>query len=142
MLFACSYHIYLDSIHSYAAYVAIEVIIITTVSSTLLLIDAMSALKCWGVPNKTRDDSRYKVEGDYESEDDDPKKRLAKRKDQLEVMGGDEDRINIELRNQSLVSADYESSMSKLHDTVSKLSGNQLDENTRRQIQMLEELAR
>jgi hypothetical protein len=90
----------LDSIHSYAAYVAIEVIIITTVSSTLLLIDAMSALKCWGVPNKTRDDSRYKVEGDYESEDDDPKKRLARRKDQLEVMGGDEDRINIELRDQ------------------------------------------
>ena len=49
MLFACSYHIYLDGIHSYASYVAIEVIVLTTISSTLLLIDAMSALKCWGI---------------------------------------------------------------------------------------------
>lgn len=61
-------------------------------------------------------------------------------------MGGDDDQSYNQLRNQSAVSADYESSIpleSRLQDAVSQLSGgNQFDENTKRQIQMLEELAR
>ena len=82
MMFACSYFLYDDGLFSYAGFAAIEVILVSTVSACLLLIDAISALKCI-----TPKENKVNVEGaarvaagaDYESEDENTKKRIMKK---------------------------------------------------------------
>lgn len=45
MMFACGYHLYVDGLFSYASFVAIEVIIISSILASLMMLDAISALK-------------------------------------------------------------------------------------------------
>lgn len=52
MMFAVCYYLYIDGIFSYAGFAAIEVIAISTVSGCLILLDAASALKCYGKPKQ------------------------------------------------------------------------------------------
>ena len=52
MMFAVCYYLYIDGIFSYAGFAAIEVIAISTVSACLILLDAASALKCYGKPKQ------------------------------------------------------------------------------------------
>lgn len=51
MMFSCGYFLYFEGIFSYAGFVAIEVLVISTLSSGVMLMDALTALKC-GIPNE------------------------------------------------------------------------------------------
>lgn len=46
MIFACAYFLYIEELFSYASYVAIEVVVISTFAASFMIIDAISALKC------------------------------------------------------------------------------------------------
>jgi hypothetical protein len=46
MIFACGYFIYIEGLYSYASFVAIEVIVISTMAASFSLVDAISALRC------------------------------------------------------------------------------------------------
>lgn len=83
MMFACGLHLYTDGLFSYAGFVSLEVLTISTIMSTLMLLDAISALKC----TKPREQKVVYAEGvakvaagaDYESEDEKPQKRIIKK---------------------------------------------------------------
>lgn len=73
MLFACSYFLYVEGLFSYASFVAIEVIVLSSLAAALMLLDAVSALKCKTASgSSSRQDGNKVITGaDYESEDDD-----------------------------------------------------------------------
>jgi len=81
MMFACAYYLYIDGLFSYASFVAIEVIAISTLMACLMLLDAISALKCNTKPDsKLIDANKVATGADYESEDDLPNKKILKRR--------------------------------------------------------------
>lgn len=46
MMFACGYFLWIDGIFSYAGFVAVEVISVSTMTTLLTFLDAISALRC------------------------------------------------------------------------------------------------
>jgi hypothetical protein len=94
MLFACGYFLYIEGLFSYASFVAIEVIVISSLAASLMLLDAISALKCKTSESKYKQDGNKVITGlDYESEDDNEGKRIARKKkwkDMGDELGADE----------------------------------------------------
>lgn len=75
MMVSCAYFLYSDGIISYAGFAALECIAISTLATFLMLLDAVSALRC----NKPREKkqvqhgvARVAAGADYESEDEKP----------------------------------------------------------------------
>ena len=97
MVFSCAYFIYVDGVFSYAAFAAMEVAAITTLMTCILLLDAMSTCRCNCGNTKKAPYLPHKVAtgAEYESEDDDPgKKLMKKRREGGEEFGADESMPN------------------------------------------------
>lgn len=79
MMVACSYYLYQDGLFSYASFAAIECIALSTLIASLMLLDAVSALK---LTNKSTASDKNKIVtgADYESEDENDVKKLRKKK--------------------------------------------------------------
>ena len=104
-MFACAYFLYSDTIFSYTGFIAVEVIFISTLGASLLLLDATTALRC-KVKDKDLSSvvpanaARLALGADYESEDEmDGKKlrkKLAKRTklNQADELGADQNEPN------------------------------------------------
>lgn len=93
MMLSTAYFIYTDGIFSYAGFVSIEVIAISTVMFCMMAVDAMTGCRC-NLPKERRAYQSSKVTqgADYESEDEQPGKRLVKRRrDGGDEFGADED---------------------------------------------------
>lgn len=97
MMVACTYHLYSDGIFSYAGFVAIEVIAISTLMASLMLLDAVSALKCRMESSKrmsVEPAARVAAGADYESEDENDGKKIMKRRrakqNDIDEFGADE----------------------------------------------------
>ena len=91
MMFAVIYFIITDGIFSYAGFVAIEVIAISTLMASLMLLDAISALRCRTDPKRLVKPLNSKLQAglaDYES--DNEGKKILKKQNQLEDFGADE----------------------------------------------------
>jgi len=81
MMFATGYFLYTDGIFSYAGFVAIEVIAISTLMACLMLLDAVSALKCRVNPKRSVEPAAQVATGaDYESEDEKQGSRILKKR--------------------------------------------------------------
>ena len=71
MMGACGYFIMTDGFWSYPGFVASEVVTLSTIMTMLLLIDAISAIKCKTVgKRKTNKAIRVATGADYESDED------------------------------------------------------------------------
>ena len=70
MMFSCGYFILTDGFWSYAGFVAVEVIFLSSIITMLMLIDAISAIKCKTV-GKRKSNKAIKVAtgADYESDE-------------------------------------------------------------------------
>lgn len=82
MICACVYFLITDGMFSYAGFITIEVIVITTISSFLMLLDAISVLKCKSVGKDNQTKAiRLAIGNEYEEDDDKPeiKKILSRR---------------------------------------------------------------
>lgn len=91
MMFAVIYFIITDGIFSYAGFVAIEVIAISTLMASLMFLDAISALRCRTDPKRLVKPLNSKLQAglaDYES--DNEGKKILKKQNQLEDFGADE----------------------------------------------------
>jgi len=103
MMVTCSYFLYSDGLFSYAGFVALEVIAISTLMSCLMLVDSVSALSCaktkakiGAAPAPAKVQSAV-VDLDYESEDEDAGKRMLKKKrgnKEVEEFGEDDSVVN------------------------------------------------
>jgi hypothetical protein len=97
MLFTCGFFVWENKIFSYTGFSAIETIVVSTVSAFCMFIDAISALKCRVKDKMTAVEpaARVAAGADYESEDEQDRKKIMKRKwnrnanDQIEY-GADE----------------------------------------------------
>jgi hypothetical protein len=107
MMLSVIYFIYTDGIFSYAGFVGIEVVAISTVMFCMMAVDAMSGCRC-NLPRERKAYQTSKVTqgADYESEDEQPGKRLVKRKKD----GGDEFGADEDIQNEA-------------SDTMNKLKG-------------------
>ena len=75
MMCACFYFIMVDGFFSYPGFVALEVIVLSTILMVLLLLDALSSIKCKTVGKaKTNKAIKVATGADYESDDDDYEK--------------------------------------------------------------------
>ena len=71
MMAACSYFIATDGFWSYPGFVAAEVVVLSSIMTMLLAIDAISAIKCKTVgKSKTNKAIRVATGADYESDED------------------------------------------------------------------------
>jgi len=71
MMFSCGYFILTDGFWSYPGFVAVEVIFLSSIMTMLMLIDAISAIKCKTVgKRKTNKAIRVATGADYESDED------------------------------------------------------------------------
>jgi hypothetical protein len=71
MMLSVAYFVYTDGIFSYAGFVCIEVVAISTVMFCMMAVDAMTGCRC-NIPKERRAYQTSKVTqgADYESEDD------------------------------------------------------------------------
>ena len=71
MMLSIAYFVYTDGIFSYAGFVSIEVVVISTVMFCMTAVDAMSGCRC-NIPREKRAYQSSKVSqgADYESEDE------------------------------------------------------------------------
>lgn len=71
MILSITYFIYTDGIFSYAGFVGIEVVVISTVMFCMMAVDAMSSCRC-NIPRerKAYQSSKVTQGADYESEDE------------------------------------------------------------------------
>ena len=94
MMISIAYFVYTDGIFSYAGFVSIEVVAISTVMFCMMAVDAMTGCRC-NLPREKRgayQTSKVSQGADYESEDEQPGKRLVKRrKEGGDEFGADED---------------------------------------------------
>jgi len=88
MLCSCGYFLYTDGFWSYAGHVAIEVIILSTIMSILLLLDAFGGCYCGKAPQRSSHQVEVKEGAEYESDDDTKKRKPAK---QLAEYGDEDD---------------------------------------------------
>jgi len=71
MMGACVYYLATDDFFTYAGFVTIEVIIISSVSTFILFLDAISVIKCHSVGKSQKSKSIKTSTGlDYESDQD------------------------------------------------------------------------
>lgn len=91
MMFACSYYLYTEGLFSYASFVAIECIALSTLIASLMLLDAVSALK-FSSKNTASDKNKVMTGADYESEDEGAAKKIRKknRNKEMDEFGADE----------------------------------------------------
>ncbi len=93
MMAACCYFLVTDGMFSYPGFICIEVIVLSSVMTVLMLLDAVSVLKC-RVVGKDRTNNQIKVASglDYESDDDNQMKKVLKRRNyrEGEDFGADE----------------------------------------------------
>lgn len=81
MIFACAWFIWDDGFFSYAGFVALEVIVLSTVLFVLMMLDAVAAISCKTVGKaKTNKSIKVATGADYEEDDDDAKRRRQSRK--------------------------------------------------------------
>jgi len=142
MMFACCYFLVTDGFFSYPGFVAVEVIALSTTLAILMLLDALSSIKCRTVgKSKTNKAIRVATGADYESEDEKPHKRAVKR--QLKTRDiddfGDEDSYGSEASKDRMLKNMESSHYSKIYEN--SVQTQVMDEETKRQIAMLEELA-
>lgn len=72
MMLACLYFLLFDGFFSYPGFVAVEVICLSTILMVLLLLDALSSIKCKTVGKaKTNKAIKVATGADYESDEDD-----------------------------------------------------------------------
>ena len=143
MMFTCSYFLWIDGIFSYAGFVAIEVIGVSTLATLLTFLDAIQALKCRNSDLKRVEENQQFNGVQYESEDEDDGKRLRKRRrnkalDEFGDNGANEmdpnDGSSVDESQKRMVQSDM---------LRSQYSGNpQVSDETQRQMAMLEELAK
>ena len=80
MMLACLYFLLFDGFFSYPGFVAVEVIVLSTILMILLLLDALSSIKCKTVgKQKTKKAIRVAEGADYESEEEDETSKRALR---------------------------------------------------------------
>ena len=71
MMFACSYFLYTDGLWSLPGFVCAEVIFLSTIMQLLVLIDAITAIKCKTVgKRKVLVNTNIATGADYESDED------------------------------------------------------------------------
>lgn len=71
MMTSCVYFVLSDGFFSYPGFVAVEVIFLSTIMTMLMLIDAISAVKCKTVgKSKTNKAVKVATGADYESDED------------------------------------------------------------------------
>ena len=93
MMAACIYFMATDGFFSYAGFLSLEVIMISTISTFMLFLDAISVFRCKKINER---DAALKAGIDYESDDDKPintkvEKKVNKiRTKDLEVFSGDQ----------------------------------------------------
>jgi hypothetical protein len=93
MMCACGYYLATDNFFSYAGFVTIEVILISSVSTFMMFLDAVSVIKCQSIGKSQKVKSIKTATGlDYESDEDKPKgsEVIKNRKRDFEEKGADE----------------------------------------------------
>ena len=77
MIGACCYFLVTDGMFSYPGFICIEVIVLSSISTVLMLLDAVSVLKC-RVEGKDKTNNSIKVAAgaDHEEDDDAPSKKV------------------------------------------------------------------
>ena len=86
MMIACAWFLMFDGFWSYPGFVALEVIVLSTILMVLLLLDALSSIKCKTVGKaKTNKAIKVATGADYESDEDDlkPTKRALRQAMQM-----------------------------------------------------------
>ena len=74
MMLACMYFLMTDTFFSYPGFVAVEVIVLSTILMVLLMLDALSSIKCKTVgKEKTKKALKVATGADYESDEDEMK---------------------------------------------------------------------
>ena len=138
MICSCAYFLYTDGIFSYAGFASLEVVAISTLMLCLLLLDAMSTCKCHTAKKAPYLPHKVATGAEYESEDDEPgKKLMKKRREGGEEFGADESMPYREDETMAKMRG------TQVYDVRSQASNKSaVDEETKRQIAMLEELAR
>lgn len=150
MMVACTYFILTDGFWSYAGFVSAEVICLSSIMTILLLLDAISAIKCKTVgKRKLLKDITVATAADYESDEDERnlkrQVRDAHRIKEEDVFGADGDEYDEEddsiaelkkTRNSRARQDSQQSYRSQLSQQTQIMN-----EEARKQIQMLEELA-
>ena len=103
-----------------------------------MLLDAVSAIRCCTKTQKQiQEGNKIDIGADYESEDDKPGKRLKKKVKDINEFGAEENEpINRSQSQHSIRSKIFDARSNYSYQTAA------IDEETRRQIMMLEELAR
>ena len=139
MMLAACYYLITETLFSYTGYLAIEVILISTLGMGILLLDAISACKCRVLPNRqilpyrsaNQDQAAAAI---YESEDESSSKRILKgkrRNKEVDEFGGADE--------QSRLGEGESNASFTRHDQTQQ---HVMSEERRRHLQMLEELAR
>jgi hypothetical protein len=160
MMASCTYYLVTLGLWSYAGFVACEVILLSTMLAVLMLLDALSSVKCKtiGKPKSNRA-ARVASGADYESDEDErPSRRAMKNQKNLLKRGGvmganDSDGYDDDENSEVSFGGKYKKQnraerlveMGSLSD-ISRRDGSiaataVMDDETRRQIAMLEELA-
>jgi hypothetical protein len=160
MIASCTYYLATLGLWSYAGFVACEVILLSTMLAVLMLLDALSSVKCKtiGKPKSNRA-ARVASGADYESDEDErPSRRAMKNQKNLLKSGGimganDSDGYEDDENSEVSFGGKYKKQnkaerlveMGSLSD-ISRHDGSVaatalMDDETRRQIAMLEELA-
>ena len=94
MMASCGYFILTDGFWSYPGFVAVEVIFLSSIMTMLMLIDAISAIKCKTVgKRKTNKAIRVATGADYESDEDEInlRKEVSKVNKEKRIKGPEED---------------------------------------------------
>jgi len=141
-----------DGFWSYAGFVAAEVICLSSIMTILLFIDAVSAIKCKtvGKRNKLLKEVNVATAADYESDEDERnlkrQVRDAHRAKEEDVFGAHEDEYDVEddsmvdLKKSRYNTRGRQDSQQSYRSQLSQQTQIMNDE-ARKQIQMLEELA-
>jgi len=74
MMFACVYFMATDGFFSYAGFISLEVITISSISFFMIFLDAIKVLRC----QMNAKQLAVKAGIDYESDDDKPQKKINK----------------------------------------------------------------
>ena len=89
MMIACIYFLMKDGFFSYPGFVAVEIILLSTILMVLMLLDSLSSIRCTTVGKKNYEKKSNKAIGvatgaDYDSDDDKPSKRALKKAMQMD----------------------------------------------------------
>jgi hypothetical protein len=94
MMVACGYFIMTDGMFSYAGFVAVEVIALSSILAVLMMLDAVTVLKCRARSADKNRNVKIATGVDYESDDDLHSKRILnkgrKPRTEMDEFGADE----------------------------------------------------